>query len=253
LRSPQPADDKYTRGVVGIAAGSAQYPGAAQLAVGSARLGGVGAVRYAGPAAIEVSRRWPEVLVSSSVTGAGRVQCWAVGPGMGDTYGAQQALAAALALPVPVLVDADGLTLLAKRPELLQQRKAMTVLTPHDREFVRLFGEVGADRMGAARMAADASGAVVLLKGFATIVAEPHGRCWVNSTGSPALATAGSGDVLSGLIGSLIGSGVEPALGAAVGAHLHGLAGALAARRGPVTAASLLDALPEILGEFGGL
>ncbi|MCW2523573.1 MAG: carbohydrate kinase, YjeF related protein [Frankiales bacterium] len=250
LRAPQPDDDKYTRGVVGVVAGSPQYPGAAQLAVGSALLGGVGAVRYAGPAAVEVSRRWPEVLVSTSVNGAGRVQCWAVGPGLGSGFEAEQSLAAALALPVPVLVDADGLTLLAQRRELLARRKAATVLTPHDREFARLFGEVGADRVGAARRAADSCGAVVLLKGFATIVAEPGGRCWVNSTGSPVLATAGSGDVLSGLIGSLIGSGLDPAFGAAVGAHLHGLAGTVAARRGPVTAPALLSALSDVIGDF---
>jgi hydroxyethylthiazole kinase-like uncharacterized protein yjeF len=247
LPRPGPADDKYTRGVVGVAAGSAQYPGAAQLAVGAARLGGVGAVRYAGHAASEVSSRWPEVLVTDAVTAAGRVQCWAVGPGLGDTAEARAALEYVMAQDVPVLVDADGLTLLAADRGLLDRRRAPTVLTPHDREYARLFGEVGDDRVSAARRGCEESGAVVLLKGYATIVAEPGGRCRVNPTGSPALATAGSGDVLSGLIGSLIAAGLAPADGAAVGAYLHGAAGVLAAARGPVTAPDLLPALATIL------
>jgi len=253
LRRPGPDDDKYTRGVVGIAAGSAQYPGAAQLAVGSARLGGVGAVRYAGHAALGVSQRWPDVLVTDTVTAAGRTQCWAVGPGLGDSGAARSALEYLLDLDVPVIVDADGLTLLARDPGRLgslRSRRSPTVLTPHDREFVRLFGDLGDDRLGAARRAADDSGAVVLLKGYATVVAEPGGRCLVNPTGSPVLATAGSGDVLSGLIGSLIASGLAPALGAGVGAFLHGLAGVRAARFGPVTATDLLPALRAVLADL---
>jgi hydroxyethylthiazole kinase-like uncharacterized protein yjeF len=247
LPSPGPQDDKYTRGVVGVVAGSTQYPGAAQLAVGSALLGGVGAVRYAGPAATEVSRRWPEVLVTPTVSSAGRVNSWVVGPGLGDGAQARQSLEAVMAAAVPVLVDADGLNLLVEDRELLSGRGQPTMLTPHDREFARLFGEVGPDRVAAVRRAADSSGAIVLLKGFATLVAEPGGRCLVNPTGSPALATAGSGDVLSGLIGSLIAAGLEPFLGAAVGAYLHGSAGSRAATSGPVTATALLDALAQVI------
>jgi hydroxyethylthiazole kinase-like uncharacterized protein yjeF len=252
LPTPGPQDDKYTRGVVGVCAGSAQYPGAAQLAVGSARLGGVGAVRYAGHAAAAVSSRWPDVIVTETVAGAGKVQCWVVGPGLGDTAQARASLGQVLSTDVPVVVDADGLNLLVGQRELLVRRSAPTVLTPHDREFARLFGEVGADRISAARRAAESCGAVVLLKGYATVIAEPSGRCFVNSTGVPALATAGSGDVLSGLIGSLIAAGLEPALGAAVAAHLHGAAGALAAGNGPVTSVDLLTALADELAEYVG-
>ena len=117
------------------------------------------------------------------------------------------------------------------------------MLTPHDREFERLFGEVGEDRISAARRAAAEAGATVLLKGFVTVVAEPDGTCYLNPTGHPALATAGSGDVLAGLVGSLLATGCRPGLAAATAAYLHGRAAARAARHGPVLAGSLVTAL----------
>jgi hydroxyethylthiazole kinase-like uncharacterized protein yjeF len=250
LRTPGPSDDKYTRGVVGVAAGSQQYPGAAQLCVGSARLAGVGAVRYAGHAAAEVVRQWPELLVTDTVAEAGRVQAWTVGPGLGSGAEAVESLRGVLETDVPVVVDADGLNLLADRRSLLTARTAATVLTPHDREFERLFGAVGHDRIGAARRAATESGAVVLLKGDATIVASPDGRCFINPTGVPALATAGSGDVLAGLTGSLLATGIETTLAAAVAAYLHGRAAARASRDGPLVASDLLPALRAVLAEL---
>jgi hydroxyethylthiazole kinase-like uncharacterized protein yjeF len=246
IRRPGPSDDKYTRGVVGVAAGSAAYPGAAQLCVGSARLAGVGAVRFAGQAANEVVRRFPEVLVTDTVAEAGRVQAWTVGPGLGDGPDARAALQQVLASDVPVVVDADGLNLLAGSDELratLAGRSAPSVLTPHDREFERLFGAVGADRIGAARRAAAELGVVVLLKGYVTVVADPSGRCYLNPTGAPELATAGSGDVLAGLTGSLLATGVEPAVAAASAAWLHGRAAERAAANGPVVAGDLIPAL----------
>jgi hydroxyethylthiazole kinase-like uncharacterized protein yjeF len=247
VRRPGPDDDKYTRGVVGVVAGSAAYPGAALLCAGSARLGGVGAVRYAGSAAAEVVRAYPELLVTGTVAEAGRVQAWVVGPGLGDGPEAVECLRTVLAAEVPVVVDADGLNLLADRRELIERRTAATVLTPHDREFRRLFGEVGDDRLAAARRAAAEAGATVLLKGFSTVVAEPDGRCYVNPTGHPALATAGSGDVLAGLIGSLLATGIEPGPAAATAAYLHGRAAARAAQRGPVPAGRLVTALAREL------
>lgn len=246
LEVPGPEDDKYTRGVVGVAAGSQAYPGAAHLCVGSARLGGVGAVRYAGHAAAEIVRRFPEVLVTDTVAEAGRVQAWAAGPGLGDTDEAVESLRGVLGSDVPVLVDADGLNLLARQDglrELLAGRSAATVLTPHDREFERLFGKVGENRITAARLAAAQVGAVVLLKGYASVIATPDGDCYLNPTGVPALATAGSGDVLSGLIGSLLATGIEPGLAAAVGAYLHGAAAERAVPDGPMVAGELLSAL----------
>jgi hydroxyethylthiazole kinase-like uncharacterized protein yjeF len=150
-----------------------------------------------------------------------------------------------LAGDAAAVVDADGLNLLVERRELLDGRSGTTVLTPHDREFERLFGEVGTDRVGAARRAARDTGATVLLKGYATIVAEPSGRCYLNPVGAPALATAGSGDVLAGLIGSLLAAGLAPGPAAATGAYLHAAAGMRAAAAGPVVAGDLLTALRE--------
>jgi ADP-dependent NAD(P)H-hydrate dehydratase / NAD(P)H-hydrate epimerase len=148
---------------------------------------------------------------------------------------------------VPVIVDADGITLLGSSPELLHGRTAPTVLTPHDREFARIAAGPGGDRLGSARAAAAALGATVLLKGDATIVAAPDGRAWINRTGTPWLATAGSGDVLSGLIGSLLAGGLEAPVAAAVGAFVHGVAGQLAAADGPPSAVDVLGSLRAAL------
>jgi hydroxyethylthiazole kinase-like uncharacterized protein yjeF len=254
VRRPGPSDDKYSRGVVGVAAGSAAYPGAAQLCVGAARLAGVGAVRFAGQAATEVVRRFPEVLVTDTPAEAGRVQAWTVGPGLGDGPDARTALEKVLDSDVPVVVDADGLNLLAGSDELraaLAGRSAPSVLTPHDREFERLFGEIGRDRIGAARRAAAELGVVVLLKGYVTVVAGPSGQCYLNPTGAPELATAGSGDVLAGLTGSLLATGIEPVLAAAAAAWLHGRAGERAAANGPVVAGDLIPALRAELSKVG--
>jgi hydroxyethylthiazole kinase-like uncharacterized protein yjeF len=245
LPRPGPRDDKYTRGVAGVAAGSATYPGAGVLCTGAAVRGGAGMVRYAGSGAEQVRARWPEAVVSEGrPSEAGRVQAWVVGPGIGTDGAAAELLRDVLGSDVPVLVDADGLTLVAAEPDLVKRREAPTVLTPHDREFERIAGPVGDDRIGAARRAAAGLDAIILLKGNATVVAAPDGRAYVNTTGTPWLATAGSGDVLSGLGGALLAGGLEPALAAAVAAHLHGLAGRLAAGGVTTSAAGVLDALP---------
>ena len=241
---PGPADDKYTRGVVGVVAGSPSYPGAGVLTTGAALRGDVGMVRYLGLAPDPIRARYPEVVVHEDTKPHEvRVQAWVIGSGLGTDDAAMSLLRDALSTDLPALVDADGITLVARAPELVRERRAPTILTPHDREFARIAGEPGADRLGAARRAADDLGVTVLLKGNATIVAEPGGRAFVNTTGSPWLATAGSGDVLSGVIGSLLASGVDAALAAAAGAHLHGVAGQLAGAGGPSTAADVLAAL----------
>jgi hydroxyethylthiazole kinase-like uncharacterized protein yjeF len=248
LPNPDETSDKYTRGVVGLVSGSAAYPGAGVLATGAAISGGAGMVRYAGAAADAIRARYPEVVVQEgSRPGELRVQAWVAGPGMGTGDDARGLLAEVLATDVPVIVDADGITLLGESPELLRGRSAPTVLTPHDREFARIADGPTADRLGSARSAAAALGATVLLKGDATVVAAPDGRAWINRTGTPWLATAGSGDVLSGLIGSLLASGLEAPVAAAVGAFVHGVAGQLAAADGPPSSLDVLHSLRPAL------
>ncbi len=245
---PGPSDDKYTQGVVGVAAGSDAYPGAAVLATGAAVLATSGMVRFAGSAAHAVLARWPEVVTAPSVAAAGRTQAWAVGPGIGTDDAGREVLAAVLADDVPVVIDADGITLLAHHDELrsaLAGRPA--VLTPHAGEFARIAGEVGTDRIAATRRAAAELGVTVLLKGNATVVADPDGRTLVHpSTGSWA-ATAGSGDVLTGLTGALLAAGLEPWWAAGCAAFVHARAADLAADGVPTPSSRLQAAIPAAL------
>ena len=248
LPTPGAADDKYTRGVVGLVSGSAAYPGAGVLSTGAAICGGAGMIRYAGTAADAIRAAYPEAVVQEGATPSDlRVQSWVAGPGMGTDDAAHDLLADVLGTDVPVIVDADGITVLGAAPELLRGRSAPTVLTPHDREFARIADGPSADRLGSARTAAASLGATVLLKGDATVVAAPDGRAWINRTGTPWLGTAGSGDVLSGLIGSLLAAGLEPPLAAAVGAYVHGVAGQLAAAEGPPSSVDVLRSLRAAL------
>jgi hydroxyethylthiazole kinase-like uncharacterized protein yjeF len=243
LRQPAGDSDKYRRGVLGILAGSERFTGAAALAVGGALRGGAGMVRLvsAGPAVAVVRQHWPEAL--TTVTGdspaghevetAGRVQAWVAGPGMGTDEAARSRLAAVLGTDLPVLVDADGLTLVAQERGLLA-RAAPTLLTPHAGELARLLGgdpaDVAARRLEHARAAAAELGVTVLLKGSTTVIAPAGGgEVLVNSTGTSWLATAGTGDVLSGLAGALMAQGLAVTEAAAAAAFLHGIAARRAA------------------------
>ncbi|MFF9338804.1 NAD(P)H-hydrate dehydratase [Streptomyces sp. NPDC014773] len=249
LPAPAAESDKYRRGVLGIVAGSERYPGAAVLAVAGALRGGAGAVRYVGHARDAVIAAHPETLVHAGPPGkAGRVQAWAVGPGLGEGPGARLAVAEVLASDVPVLVDADGLR--ALDPETVRGRSAATLLTPHAGEAAALLGTdraaVEAGRLAAVRALAARYGATVLLKGSTTLVCGPGGTgpVRVNPTGTPWLATAGSGDVLSGLAGSLLAAGLGAVDAASCAAYLHGLAARRAAAgAGPITATEVADAL----------
>ncbi len=238
---PRPAADahKYTRGVVGIRAGSAAYPGAALLCVAGAASGLAGMVRYVGAdeTAARVRAARPEVV------GAGRVQAWAVGPGTdGDSAAA---LEAALADGVPTVVDADALAHLAGPVA------SSLVLTPHAGELSRMIDvdreEIEAAPLRHARAAARQYDAVVLLKGRHTLVAAPDGRVRVTTTGVPWLATAGAGDVLTGLIGALLAAGLDPFDAASVGSWLHGAAATLASGGGPIVASDVAAALPDVV------
>lgn len=248
-----PGSEKYTRGVVGLATGSATYPGAAVLSVAGALAGPTGLVRYAGSAAAQVLHQHPSVIASGRVADAGRVQAWVCGSGLGTGPEAVAELRAVLAAPVPVVLDADALTMLVdgSMADQLRRRDAPTVVTPHDREYTRLCGEApGADRVAATLRLAAWMNAVVLLKGYRTVVGTPDGRAYVNPSGTPALATGGTGDVLAGLLGSLLAAGVRPERAAALAAYVHGLAGREAARHGPVTATDVADALRPVLARL---
>jgi ADP-dependent NAD(P)H-hydrate dehydratase / NAD(P)H-hydrate epimerase len=248
IPTPGPADDKYTRGVVGVVAGSGQYPGAGVLATGSALHGGAGMVRYLGLAAEQIHARYPEVVGHQDVLPHDvKVQAWVVGPGLGTDDRAMSLLTDVLRSDVPVIVDADAITLVARTPAMVRDRSAPTVLTPHDREFTRLPVELSADRLDSVRRAAAELGVTMLLKGDATVIADARGQAYVNTTGTPWLATAGSGDVLSGLIGALLAAGLDAPLAAAVGAHVHGVAGQLAAADGPPSAGDVLEAIRPAL------
>jgi ADP-dependent NAD(P)H-hydrate dehydratase / NAD(P)H-hydrate epimerase len=250
---PGPASDKYSRGVVGVATGSATYPGAALLSVAGALAGPTGMVRYAGSAAADVVRAHPSVVAASRVSEAGRVQAWVCGSGLGTGDEARTELRSVLATSVPVVLDADALTLLVdgRHAAELRHRDAPLVITPHDGEFARLAGEPpGADRMAAACKLAAWINGVVLLKGDRTIVATPSGEVWANPTGTSALATAGSGDVLAGLLGSLLAGGLAPERAAVAAAYVHGLAGRRAAERGPVTSPDVAAALQPVVASL---
>ncbi len=228
---PGPKDDKYTQGVTGVLAGSSTYPGAAVLCTGAAVAATSGMVRYAGSAAQQVLSHWPEVIAAPSAGAAGRVQAWVVGPGLGVDDAAASALWFALDTDLPVIVDADALTILAAHPDLVVNRSASTVLTPHAGEFERLAGgsPPGDDRVAATRRLADQFGATVLLKGNITVIAEPGGPVYLNPAGQSWGATAGSGDVLSGVIGALLAAGLPAGEAAAAAAFVHARAANLSA------------------------
>jgi hydroxyethylthiazole kinase-like uncharacterized protein yjeF len=265
LPRPTTESDKYRRGVLGLLAGSDKYTGAALLATGGAVNGGAGMVRLvtAANAAAGVRLVHPEVIITelpgettvrSKESGSspaerkfqfpddvGRVQAWVAGPGMGTDAAALDRLAKVLATNLPVLIDADGLGLLASHRDLLP-RAAPTLLTPHAGELSRLLradpADVAARRLEHARRAAAEFGACVLLKGSTTVVAPPHNLdpVLINTTGSSWLATAGTGDVLSGLAGALLAQGLAAPQAAVAAAYRHGLAARIAAAtagRGP--------------------
>lgn len=275
LRMPTASDDKYSRGVLGVRTGSERYPGAAVLGVEAAHRTGLGMVRYLGPerpTALVLARR-PE-----TVTADGRVQAWLIGSGTdaSERRAAEtRALRDLLAGEVPVVVDAGALDLVADAPGGARWR-APVVVTPHDRELARLRDAAGlpavdltgpgADRTAAAVDTARALGVTVLLKGARTVVATPAGVVRTVTSPTPWLATAGTGDVLGGILGALVAgaagaaeAGEEAsvldveALGAlaATAALVHGRAAAAASAAragGPITALDVAEAVASVIG-----
>ena len=240
LPRPDRHAQKYSRGVVGFRTGSADYPGAAVLGVsGAVSLAGM--VRYDGGAADAVRAAHPEVVV-----GAGRVQAWVVGSGGGGD--AEEALRRSLEDDVPLVVDADALA------HVGDHLPAHAVLTPHAGELARMTGAERADIEAAplrhVTEAAERYGCVVLLKGAHTLVAQQGRPTRSNATGNAWLATAGSGDVLAGVIGALLATGLDPFDAASVGAWLHGAAASYAGRGGPITARAVADAVAPVVGDL---
>ncbi|GAB3463326.1 bifunctional ADP-dependent NAD(P)H-hydrate dehydratase/NAD(P)H-hydrate epimerase [Streptomonospora sediminis] len=260
LPHPGAESDKYRRGVLAMAVGSDRYRGAAVLAVGGAMRTGVGMVRYAGSegVAAEVLNHWPEAVISvldpmdplSRLPG--RVAAWVVGPGRGLHLIAQAELEAVLDFPGPVLCDADAITLVSKSPALVRERSAPTLLTPHAGELARLLpgterADIEARRLSYAARAAEEYGCTVLLKGSTTVIAEPGHPAIANPTGSALLATAGTGDVLAGIIGAFLSAGLTPREAAMAGAYVHGLAARRANGGAAISASDLFAALPDAL------
>nr|WP_062337740.1 bifunctional ADP-dependent NAD(P)H-hydrate dehydratase/NAD(P)H-hydrate epimerase [Herbidospora sakaeratensis] len=256
LPVPGIESDKYRRGVVGVLAGSDRFAGAAVLAVGGAVRSGAGMVRFAGPgdAVHQVRARWPEavttLLEENPVEEVGRVQAWVLGPGMGTDERARRIAAEVLGTDLPVIVDADALTIVSKDPKLLH-RQAPTLITPHAGELGRLLGvdpaDVEARRIEHVRRAVEELRVTVLLKGSSTVVAEQGRPVRVNTTGTSWLATAGTGDVLSGISGTLLAAGLPPYDAGSVAAFLHGLAARKAAEGAPIAALDVAISLPDVI------
>lgn len=242
--SPRSTDDKYARGVVGIDAGSAQYPGAGLLALGGAVHAGAGMVRFFGPEELTatVLAQFPNV-----VHGPGRCQAYLCGPGWGDRADGSTALDAILATGTPTVIDADGLRVL---PDELSPQ---TLLTPHAGEMARLLGvprsEVEAHPLESVRALADRTGATVLLKGATQYVGVPGDLCIQVAVPGPAwTAQAGSGDTLTGICATLLAAGLDAATAAVAAASAQ----AITARSnpGPHPPHELVRRLPDTIAEF---
>jgi hydroxyethylthiazole kinase-like uncharacterized protein yjeF len=268
LPVPRKTDHKYTRGVLGIAAGSSTYPGAAVLATGAALATGVGMVRYLGPEAVcrLINASHPEAVCATDTVPATHVQAWLVGPGAGADEEQRQRALDAMASGLPAVVDADAVAY--AQPGLGEH----IILTPHAGELTALLarlgdGDISRDRIEAdplryARRAAELTGATVLLKGWATITAAPSGETYSQAEATPWLAAAGSGDTLSGILGALLATdrrgrdGAPPpppghyAALAAAAASIHGRAGIRAAEAGPVQPSALPESVRTVVRDL---
>ncbi|HST31885.1 MAG TPA: NAD(P)H-hydrate dehydratase [Solirubrobacteraceae bacterium] len=275
---PRRADDstKFASGQVVVAGGSRGLTGAPRMAAHAAMRAGAGYVIACVPASAQdslVSAATPELMTRGVAESDGAFEpaaaaqtienirpggALALGPGIGRSDGAV-AFARELALraQAPMVLDADGLNAHAGRLAELRGRHAPTVLTPHAGELARLLEldseQIERERLGHVRAAAEQSGAVVVLKGDDSLIADPSGYVAVSRGGSPALATAGTGDVLTGVVAALLAQGLDPFEAASAAVWLHAAAGREAARRhgAPegVIASDVIEALPAVRGE----
>ena len=257
-----PIAHKWVAGVL-VVAGSPGMTGAAHLAAAAAQRAGAGMVRLGSPGVADDPARPTEAVgidlpasgwAPAAAEAASRVRAIVVGPGLGLAPETRAAVVELLrSTDQPCVVDGDGLTALgSEAAATVAARSGPTVLTPHDGEHERLAGRPpGPDRFDAARQLASSTGATVLLKGPTTVVAAPDGQVLVVASGDARLATGGTGDVLSGVIGALLAGGLEPLQAAAAGAWLHARAGAARPREGLI-ASDLVEELPGVLTELLG-
>jgi NAD(P)H-hydrate epimerase len=270
-----PESHKWSVGAVYVVGGSRGMTGAVMLAARAALRAGAGmvvaglpgdaAARASGgevitrPLPATSSGALDEDAAKEVLDGLDRFRALVVGPGLGRTAATVAAVRRLVGeAPIPLVLDADGLNALDGDVDLLAARPAATIVTPHAGEYARLAGEpVGEDRVAAARRLAERAGAVVLLKGSRTVVADPTGRAALNATGGPWLATAGTGDVLSGIVGALAAMGLPAFRAAAAGAWLHGRAADAWGLHLPpprhlagLVAGDLIDALPTVLSQL---
>lgn len=267
LSVPRKSDHKYTRGVLGIAAGSATYPGAAVLATGAALAAGVGMVRYLGPEPVcrLINAAHPEVVCATGTVPPAHVQAWLAGPGAGMDEEQRRRAVDAMASGLPAVIDADAIS------SVERGLGPQVILTPHAGELAALLHRLGdtvsrdlieGDPLRYARRAAELTGATVLLKGWATITAAPTGETYSQADATPWLAAAGSGDTLSGILGALLATdrgsrdaqrppppGHYAALAAAA-ASIHGRAGSRAAQAGPVSPSALPASVRAVIAEL---
>jgi NAD(P)H-hydrate epimerase len=269
IRVRAPTAHKWSAGLL-IVGGSTGMIGAPLMAARAAARSGAGMVVCGLPGAQAAARASASEIVTRALPAtddgaldadaadvvakdAERFHAVVIGPGLGRDERTQNAVQRIVAeCPVPLVIDADALNALAIDPAPLAARHsaglAPAVLTPHAGEFARLAGEsVGMDRVESARMLAARTHAIVVLKGPGTVIAAPTGEAFVNRTDSPALATAGTGDVLSGIIGGLVASGVAALRAAASGVYIHGRAAAAAHTGSELVATDLIEALPSTL------
>jgi hydroxyethylthiazole kinase-like uncharacterized protein yjeF len=256
---PQPLGHKYGRGHALVVSGPAHATGAARMAARGALRAGAGLVSVASqPDAVPVNAASLTAIMVKPFAGASglshlledaRLNTVVIGPGCGTGHTTQELVAAVLATGGAAVLDADALTSFADDPDgLFRQLREPTVLTPHEGEFARIFPGIldrAPTRIEAARQAAAAAGCTVLLKGPDTVIAAADGRIAINTNAPPNLATAGAGDVLSGIIGGLLAQGLDSFAAACAGAWLHGEA---AARFGyGLIAEDIAEQLPAVL------
>lgn len=254
-------------GKVLLLCGSRGYTGAAALAAMGSLRSGAGLVYLAVPeciyeiAAVKLTEAIVFPLPSQNGTYAQealqtlrpllpKMDAVLIGPGLGQSEGTMAVLTEIMTNFVgPIVIDADGLNLLATHKVLLRRRIGPTVLTPHEGEFTRLAPDFQGNRMESAIAFAKEYSCVLVLKGHRTLITDSQ-VCYINPTGNPGMAVGGCGDVLAGIIASLLGQGISPLLSAAIGAWLHGAAGDLSAKRlgqYGLLPTDLLEDLPRLM------